>query len=560
MGAWCCKQKHEESQPCSTSVGSVAEEQLRSRHASLRNESDAFNDIDQRRHQSSLYLQSSPERVIPASSVADSETVDRLVLETLDVIGTLVDNEQEPPHSMLKLHHIADKEDGWIQVVQSMVDVIPTEEPLGPSVITLLLDDCPLPSRDSVLRAARLLVIESSTASEGRASPRRRRRNACVVLGCIAEKLAGPSSVAVLSEETLSYLVNGLRARDPAVALHSLVALEKFAQTGENKAAIRRALAAASWPLLDLERWRDDERDLMRRQVGFCAQWCLDNLFLMDGRTYSYERADVRGINAMLNTRDVSEYLKISADGLEARCDAYSFESVRCTASADNGAWYYEAMITTPGVMQIGWATRQSAFLNHEGYGIGDDAFSLAYDGCRRLVWHDARSTAVPLPRWKPGDVLGCLLDVPRRRCTFSLNGRPLPPCGERMFSAASGERYFAAASFMSFQQCRFNFGARPFRYAPPSSLVQYHTFNDAGSLRPEEKVVRPRHLYLDELRRTSPCDDSCTLCWDRRATCRLLPCEHEGFCSTCARQLSDCPMCRAPFHQVLDLDTLNNN
>lgn len=33
----------------------------------------------------------------------------------------------------------------------------------------------------------------------------------------------------------------------------------------------------------------------------------------------------------MLNTKDVSEYLKISPDGLEARCDAYSFESVRCT-------------------------------------------------------------------------------------------------------------------------------------------------------------------------------------------------------------------------------------
>lgn len=33
----------------------------------------------------------------------------------------------------------------------------------------------------------------------------------------------------------------------------------------------------------------------------------------------------------MLNTKDVSEYLKISPDGLEARCDAYTFESVRCT-------------------------------------------------------------------------------------------------------------------------------------------------------------------------------------------------------------------------------------
>ena len=46
-----------------------------------------------------------------------------------------------------RLHKIADKEDGWLQVVQSMVDVIPIVDPLGPANITLLLDDCPLPTK-----------------------------------------------------------------------------------------------------------------------------------------------------------------------------------------------------------------------------------------------------------------------------------------------------------------------------------------------------------------------------------------------------------------------------
>lgn len=35
-------------------------------------------------------------------------------------------------------------------------------------------------------------------------------RNICVVLGCIAEKLAGPSSIALLSKATLDYLVLNL--------------------------------------------------------------------------------------------------------------------------------------------------------------------------------------------------------------------------------------------------------------------------------------------------------------------------------------------------------------
>lgn len=70
-------------------------------------------------------------------------------------------------------------------------------------------------------------------------------------------------------------------------------------------------------------------------------------------------------VNVMLNTRDVSEYLKISPDGLEARCDAYLFESVRCTYQVNSGCWYYEVLIITPGVMQIGWATKDSNFLSH---------------------------------------------------------------------------------------------------------------------------------------------------------------------------------------------------
>lgn len=49
----------------------------------------------------------------------------------------------------------------------------------------------------------------------------------------------------------------------------------------------------------------------------------------------------------------------------QARCDAYSFESVRCTFQVDSGIWYYETLIITTGVMQIGWATKDSTFLNH---------------------------------------------------------------------------------------------------------------------------------------------------------------------------------------------------
>lgn len=110
---------------------------------------------------------------------------------------------------MLLLHNIADDEEGWIQVVKSMVNVIPMQDPLGPSVITLLLDDCPLPSRNSVVRVTKMFNLSAQSAILGRRNPPRE-RNICVVLGCIAEKLAGPSNLSILNDNILDYLITNL--------------------------------------------------------------------------------------------------------------------------------------------------------------------------------------------------------------------------------------------------------------------------------------------------------------------------------------------------------------
>ncbi|XP_076030600.1 RING finger and SPRY domain-containing protein 1-like isoform X2 [Oratosquilla oratoria] len=475
-----------------------------------------------------------------------SSVTDKYVLDTLAVIRTLVDNDQEPPPSMLKLHVIADKEAGWLVVVRSMVHVIPLEDPLGPAVITLLLDDCPLPSKETVVNLCKFFELSEQKARESWVNPRLH-RNICVVLGCIAEKLAGPASIALLTEPTLSYLLAHLyEVRHPCVILFAIIALEKFAQTSENKISISQRLGLGPNNLLRrLEGWVD-HCDFVRRQVGFCSLWCLDNLFVCEDRQYSYESVDTSNLNVMLNSNDVSEYLKISPDGLQARCDASSFESVRCTFQVDSGVWYYEATIITAGVMQIGWATKDSKFLNHEGYGIGDDEYSLAYDGCRQLIWHNAQSESHSHPCWEPGDILGSLLDLNNSRIIFYLNGDPLPPFTQVFNSAVSG--FFAAASFMSFQQCEFNFGRKPFEHPPKDTPFQ--SFNDYGYLAEEEKLILPRHMKLKKLREMSLEEDACTLCFDQRASITLLPCAHRGFCESCALQLEICPMCRSPIEE----------
>ncbi len=41
-----------------------------------------------------------------------------------------------------------------------------------------------------------------------------------------------------------------------------------------------------------------------------------------------------------------------------------------------------------------------------EGYGIGDDEYSLAFDGCRQLMWHNALSESqnTSVECWQPGN------------------------------------------------------------------------------------------------------------------------------------------------------------
>ncbi|CRL04789.1 CLUMA_CG017845, isoform A [Clunio marinus] len=479
-----------------------------------------------------------------------SERVDQLVKETLEVIATIDNDDPETPNSMLLLHDITDRPKGWLCLVRSLIRVIPLDHPMGPSVITLLLDDSPLPSKDSVIEVAEMIKTDTTTTTPCE-------RNLCVILGCLAEKLAGPCSIAILTDTTLSYLLKNITQETPKdVMLFSLVALEKFAQTAENKSTIKRKLSSyPEHPLLRLEKYVDEMKDFTMRQIGFCAQWSLDNYFLIENRKYTYEISNVEHINVMLNTKDVSEYLKISGDGLEARCDSYSFESVRSTFNVKSGAWYFECLIITSGVMQIGWAQKESHFLSNDGYGIGDDAFSVSFDGCRNLVWHNAKSMPINLATWKAGSICGCYINLDTKEIIFSLDGVEENVVLDDIFSDL-GNGFFPAASFMSFQQCRFNFGGEPYKYPPNRT---FNVFNDCGNLDPQEKVVLPRHLFLEELRKLSVTEDSCTLCFDATASIKLLPCRHTGFCSNCSSQLQICPICRSDIVNVEIVQEITN-
>ena len=81
------------------------------------------------------------------------------------------------------------------------------------------------------------------------------------------------------------------------------------------------------------------------------------------------------------------------------------------------------------------------------------------------------------------------MLDIESMEIIFYHNGKPLKSFSHVFHLVSSG--FFAAASFMSFQQCQFNFGSRPFKFPPKDRKFQ--AFNDHATLTSEEKVILPR-------------------------------------------------------------------
>lgn len=84
---------------------------------------------------------------------------------------------------------------------------------------------------------------------------------------------------------------------------------------------------------------------------------------------------------------------------LEARNDSWTFETVRATHHTpplDSDPWSlspihkyaFEVVLATEGLMQVGWVSEDFGIDPEGGTGVGDDAFSYGYDGCRVKKWH----------------------------------------------------------------------------------------------------------------------------------------------------------------------------
>ncbi|KAM9133493.1 E3 ubiquitin-protein ligase RNF123 isoform 2-T3 [Pangshura tecta] len=157
-----------------------------------------------------------------------------------------------------------------------------------------------------------------------------------------------------------------------------------------------------------------------------------------------------------------------------------NFGSIRATTCVYKGKWIYEVLISSQGLMQIGWCTLNCRFNQEEG--VGDTPDSYAYDGNRVRKWNV--TTTNYGKSWAAGDIVSCLIDLDEGTIVFCLNGVSLGTAFDNITRGA-GMAYFPAISLSFKESVAFNFGSRPLRYPftgyrplqdPPSmDLVKAH-------------------------------------------------------------------------------------
>ena len=102
---------------------------------------------------------------------------------------------------------------------------------------------------------------------------------------------------------------------------------------------------------------------------------------------------------------------------------------------------------------------------------------------------------------------------------------------------------FFPAASFMSFQQCEFNFGWRPYKHPPEND---FKSFNDVCKLSDEERKILPRPMKLEAMKRLSVKENACTICFDNADSKHTFACNPAHWvCGSCRQRLAQCPFCR---------------
>ncbi|CAG8669739.1 4351_t:CDS:2, partial [Paraglomus brasilianum] len=198
-----------------------------------------------------------------------------------------LDELAEALDALISMSH---EENEFIELITVIVDVL-SEAPMASAFLCHIIDSAALPSKETSHKITTRLLQKLKPdhwplGGIYRTKPKKRTRvNAAIIWSVLAEKLAGEISLSLFTDNVCNTLLDYLQS-DPdfSVRLFALIALEKFAMTGQNKNKIitsgrdmQKTLQNIAEELHPGESSTDDMN--RRRQLKFCVEWAMKNTF-----------------------------------------------------------------------------------------------------------------------------------------------------------------------------------------------------------------------------------------------------------------------------------------
>lgn len=151
------------------------------------------------------------------------------------------------------------------------------------------------------------------------------------------------------------------------------------------------------------------------------------------------------------------------------------------------GKFYFECKTNTGGYMQLGWADEGFRAIADEGKGCGDDEHSWAYDGMRRLKWHNNKKEQYGR-QWKAGDVICIAVNLDDKEISFGLNGDWTAEMGCAFSRVTFEGAVYPCLSLMRGERVQINLGTKtnPFVYPPPEGFLALTVTHPVANLETE--------------------------------------------------------------------------
>ncbi|KAI8972488.1 hypothetical protein BDB01DRAFT_839341 [Pilobolus umbonatus] len=364
------------------------------------------------------------------------------------------------------------QEDGFQQFINLMVAYMYTQNSLDIAFVNHIIHKTSIPSPFVLIHTSGMILcmIRNLFRLDHFYKYRteeftRRKLNAAVLWAVLADRFAGDQAFLLWDKLVGDFLVRAIldKRENMQVRIFCLLAIEKFCASQDStlfQGSVRSAFLEGRPDFreklndvikgLEAGRYKrgmwpghtthnifetrliligDESKDIWSKhcQLTFCARWLL-NRELAIGKLSAYPFFMGRS-NVVWNPFDSTPNMKLGSNGLEIRNDGPNLESIRATANVRSGKWYYEVMLITSGVMQIGWAASRTKFSPENGEGVGDDDFGCAFDPYRTAIWKQGDSDQPQRKirgKCRPYDVVGCYIDFDRQMSTYFVNGKDI--------------------------------------------------------------------------------------------------------------------------------------